>query len=183
MRTVQDKHFDLAVVDPPYGWGKQLKGRNVSGATDWNVAPTPEYFNELRRVSKHQIIWGGNYFGLPAQRHFIIWDKKQPIDNFARCEYAWSSLECNAEVFEYSYYGNINSEVDRFHPTQKPVKLYQYIFERHATRDMKILDTHLGGGQFRNSRPLFRLQVCGLRNKYRVLQQGVDSFQEQHHSK
>jgi site-specific DNA-methyltransferase (adenine-specific) len=140
-----DKYFELAIVDPPYGWGVNLKGRNVNGnAGEWNIKPSDSYFVELFRVSKHQIIWGGNYFGLPAHRHFIIWDKKQPIENFARCEFAWSSMEKNASVFEYAYYGNINSEVDRFHPTQKPVPLYKWILKNYAKDGDKILDTHMG---------------------------------------
>jgi site-specific DNA-methyltransferase (adenine-specific) len=98
------------------------------------------------RVSIDQIIWGGNYFGLPKSRHFIVWDKKQPIKHFARCELAWSSLEKNADVFEYPYFGNINSDVTRFHPTQKPVKLYDWLLTNYAEPGQRILDTHLGSG-------------------------------------
>lgn len=146
MAQIPDNFFHLAIVDPPYGWGKQISGRNVNGSTDWNVAPPPEYFDELKRASKEQIIWGGNYFGLPAHKHFIIWDKKQPIKGFSRCEFAWSSLEKTADVFEYSYYGNINSDVVRFHPTQKPVKLYEWLLSNYAKPGQRILDTHLGSG-------------------------------------
>lgn len=150
MREYPDKFFDLAIVDPPYGWGNNLKGRNVNGnAGEWNIKPDNSYFVELSRVSRHQIIWGGNYFGLPAHKHFIIWDKKQPAENFARCEFAWSSMEKNASVFEYAYYGNINSDPDRFHPTQKPVALYKWLLKNYAKPGDRILDTHLGSGSSR----------------------------------
>jgi len=148
MGRYPDKFFDLAIVDPPYGWGK-LKGRNVNGDSEWNISPTKEYFDELTRVSANQIIWGGNYFGLPANRHFIIWDKKQPIDQFARCEYAWSSMERNATVFEYTYFGNVNSDPNRFHPTQKPIALYSWLLTNYAKKGDNILDTHLGSGSSR----------------------------------
>jgi len=146
MKSFPDKYFDLAIVDPPYGWG-DLKGRNINGnASEWNVAPSEYYFNELFRVSKNQIIWGGNYFKLPPHKHFIIWDKKQPLKQFARCEFAWSSFDKNAQVFEYAYYGNLNTNKNRFHPTEKPIQLYNYLLKEFANKGDKILDTHLGSG-------------------------------------
>lgn len=113
----------------------------------WDVAPGKEYFDELFRVSRNQIIWGGNYFELPPTRCFLIWRKKTISETFfmAMAEYAWTSFNGNAKVFEYPPQG----EGDRFHPTQKPVALYAWIFNRFAKRGDKILDTHLGSGSSR----------------------------------
>ena len=109
----------------------------------WDFAPSDEYFKELFRVSKNQIIWGGNYFGLPPNRHFLIWRKLTISEKFtmAMCEYAWSSFNLNAKWIEIAPQNS-----DRFHPTQKPVKLYQWILENYAEQGNKILDTHLGSG-------------------------------------
>lgn len=147
MKDIPDKYFELAIVDPPYGWGGKLKGRNNSGdGSNWNISPNNEYFDELFRISENQIIWGGNYFKLPPTRCFIIWDKKQPVKQFARCELAWTSFELNSAIYEYSYFGNINSDINRFHPTQKPVALYRWILSQYAKPGDKIIDTHSGSG-------------------------------------
>jgi site-specific DNA-methyltransferase (adenine-specific) len=139
MARYPDNYFDLAIVDPPYGDGT-IKGRNTTLDKNWNFKPDKEYFTELFRVSKNQIVWGGNYFDLPINKHFVIWDKKQFMNNqFARCEYAWSSLRYNANIFQCFY----NSD-HRMHPTQKPVKLYQWLLQNYAKPGDKILDTHLG---------------------------------------
>ena len=107
----------------------------------WDVAPPKEYFNELFRVSRNQIIWGGNYFELPPTRCFLVWKKHIP-ENFsmAMCEYAWTSFTGNAKVFEYPSRGR----GDRFHPTQKPVELYKWIINKYANENDIILDTHVG---------------------------------------
>ena len=107
----------------------------------WDIAPPPEYFKELARVSKNQIIWGGNYFDLPPTRCFLIWKKLTISENFsmAMCEYAWTSFNDNAKVFEYA-----PQDKSRFHPTQKPVALYEWILNRYANKGDKILDTHAG---------------------------------------
>jgi site-specific DNA-methyltransferase (adenine-specific) len=147
MKDIPDKYFELAIVDPPYGWGGALKGRNKSGdGNDWNISPDEKYFIGLFRISKNQIIWGGNYFNLPATRCFIIWDKKQPIKQFARCEIAWTSFDLNSEIFEHKYFGNINADCNRFHPCQKPVALYRWILQNYAKPGDKIIDTHSGSG-------------------------------------
>jgi len=141
MKDFPDKFFDLAIVDPPYGDGN-LKGRNTKLNKEWNLKPNNEYFNELFRISDEQIIWGGNYFGLPKNKHFIVWDKKQYMNNqFARCEYAWSSMDYNADIYDCFY----NSE-ERIHPTQKPVALYKWLLKNYAKPDFKIIDTHVGSG-------------------------------------
>jgi len=112
----------------------------------WDVAPSQEYFNELARVSKNQIIWGGNYFDLPATRCFLVWRKLTISESFtmAMCEYAWTSFNDNAKWIEIAPQGNPGKA--RFHPTQKPVKLYQWVLKNYAKQGNKILDTHLGSG-------------------------------------
>lgn len=109
----------------------------------WDIAPPPEYFRELARVSKHQIIWGGNYFDLPPTRCFVVWDKCQGEDfSMAMCEYAWTSFNGNAKLIRMPPQGT--SAERRFHPTQKPVKLYSWLLGRYAKDGMRILDTHAG---------------------------------------
>ena len=153
MRTLPDKAFDLAVVDPPYGLSKdssngsgKLANRifNSGNISSWDMRPTKEYFHELMRISENQIIWGGNYFQLPPCRCFLVWDKKQPFPNFSRCEYAWTSFNKPAKIFEFD-----NRYSGKIHPTQKPIALYQWIFANYAKPGDKILDTHLGSGSSR----------------------------------
>ena len=112
----------------------------------WDVAPKEEYFQELFRISRNQIIWGGNYFALPPTRCFLIWKKLTISENFtmAMAEYAWTSFNSNAKIFEYA-----PQDQTRFHPTQKPVALYDWVFKNYAKSSMKILDTHLGSGSSR----------------------------------
>lgn len=151
MRTIPDKVFDLAVVDPQYGINITNSGRlkkyNANTAKWDSETPQKNYFLELCRVSKNQIIWGGNYFHLPPTRGFLIWDKKQPEGvSFASCEFAWTSFDQSAKTF---YYSMLNDKDFRIHPTQKPVALYSWIFRRYAKQGDKILDTHLGSGSSR----------------------------------
>lgn len=113
----------------------------------WDVAPGKEYFEQLFRVSRQQIIWGGNYFELPATRCFLVWDKCQSVNfSMAMAEYAWCSFNDNAKIFRKPPMGKPG---ERFHPTQKPVELYAWIFARYAKPGMRILDTHLGSGSSR----------------------------------
>lgn len=117
----------------------------------WDIAPPLEYFNELARVSKNQIIWGGNYFDLPPTRCFLIWRKLNiPLDGFSMSpiEYAWTSFNENARMFEFFSSGGSGRAI-RFHPTQKPVELYSWIYKMFAKDGYKILDTHLGSGSSR----------------------------------
>jgi len=156
MRNAPDKYFDLAVVDPPYGinaskgtWGSSNKGKVTDyGKKDWDKAiPTEEYFLELQRVSKNQIIWGGNYFGLQPSSCWLVWDKLNSAD-FADCELAWASFESAVRKFTYRWNGmlqqNMKDKEIRIHPTQKPIALYDWIFSKYATKGMKVLDTHAG---------------------------------------
>ena len=164
MKEFPDNHFDLSVVDPPYGIGIARKG-NPGGQTgtgkwknpkkkiyktgEWDDhSPPQEYFDELFRVSKDQIIWGANHFiekimrGSPS---WIVWDKKNGETNFADAELAYTSHDKPVRIFKGLWNGFQRCEVvDRIHPTQKPVKLYDWIFANYAEKGMKILDTHLG---------------------------------------
>jgi site-specific DNA-methyltransferase (adenine-specific) len=128
------------------GSGK-LKNRVLNNSDcNWdNEKPTPEYFKELFRVSKNQIIWGGNYFPLPPTRGLICWNKNQPWDNFSQFELAWTSFDCPAKLFTFSNRGGSNEET-KIHPTQKPVFLYEYCLNQFAKEGFNILDTH--GGSF-----------------------------------
>ena len=145
MARYPDNYFELAIVDPPYGIGissNPVRQKHKKKIWD-NSIPNKEYFNELFRVSKNQIIWGGNYFDLPPTQGFFIWDKKQPHDfSLAMCEYAWSSIQKPAKMWSLS----IHKEQNKIHPTQKPVELYKWILENNAKQGDKILDTHLGSG-------------------------------------
>jgi len=158
MARYPDKYFDLAIVDPPYGInlanmnmgiGKTKKASKIKNrkwkSKEWDIEiPKDNYFNELFRVSKNQIIWGGNYFNLGICNNFIIWDKEVPQGlSFSDCEYAWTSFNGANKIFRYSAYLNKN---EKFHLTQKPPQLYKWILNKYAYKDNKILDTHLGSG-------------------------------------
>lgn len=175
MKTLPDKAFDLAVVDPPYGIGAlsmsytngntrkyghwKAERRNYRKQADWDVRPSKEYFDELFRVSKAQIIWGGNRFSdyLPPSKGFICWDKRvddEMVNPFSDCEMAWISEGLGvARMFRYRYNGmlvqDMKNKEERFHPTQKPTDLYRWIFRNYAKDGYKILDTHLGSGSSR----------------------------------
>lgn len=150
MKEFPDKYFELAIVDPPYGLGDRLvdgghkknpmeKYRKDYESKKWDNAPDNTYFKELMRVSKNQIIWGGNYFNLPPTRGIICWDKKIFMPTFSRWEMAWTSFDCPAKMFEF-----MQNDKNRFHPTQKPVALYEWLLKNYAKKGDKILDTHLG---------------------------------------
>jgi site-specific DNA-methyltransferase (adenine-specific) len=149
MGRYPDKYFDLAIVDPPYGiniTNECMGGRKTvkpDKNKNWdNKTPNQEYFNELFRISKNQIIWGGNYFNLPMSRYFAIWDKGETMygRDFAECEFAWVR---NGGTRIYKLNPN---QLERIHPTQKPVALYKWILDKYAKDGDKILDTHLGSG-------------------------------------
>ena len=158
MKTFKDKQFDLAIVDPPYGIErfKKCKQNDDINTKDVfankflnneafnNTKPTKKYWNELFRISKNQIVFGANNFEMPPSEYFLIWDKKQPMPNFARCEYAWVSmgLKTPAKVFDYSIHKH--NHTDKIHPTQKPVALYAWILKNYAKEGERILDTHFG---------------------------------------
>jgi site-specific DNA-methyltransferase (adenine-specific) len=153
LKATPDKFYDLAIVDPPYGIGMDggnvgYKGDNNFEKKNWDSAiPSMEYFNELSRASKSQIIWGGNYFGLPATRCFLIWDKGAGFKarTYAECEQAWTSFDANARIYQHDPLA-MGDYKGKIHPTQKPVKLYEWLLTNYAKQGDKILDTHLGSG-------------------------------------
>ena len=155
-----DNYFELAICDPPYGIGATVtigagdlksgrKAQNKWDNKDWDKErPTKDYFNELKRVSKNQIIFGGNYFAdlLEPSRCWIVWDKMQRV-NQADAELAWTSFTKSVRVYQYhcsKLQGFQNP--NRFHPTEKPVDLYKWLLDKYAKEGDKILDTHLGSG-------------------------------------
>lgn len=180
MARYEDNYFDLAIVDPPYGIErfkkvtdnpskKDVHAKRFQGMGLVNdIKPTKEYWNELFRVSKNQIVFGANNFKMPESEYFLIWDKKQAMPNFARCEYAWVSMSLKkpAKIFEYSIHKH--NQVNKIHPTQKPVKLYEWLLDNYAKEGNKILDTHLGSGSIAiacHNRG-FELTACELDKEY-----------------
>ena len=158
MKHYPDKYFDLAVVDPPYGSkydainkvdGKTNKAKRFDKKSDWNIAPTEEYFIELYRVSRNRIIWGGNYFSITGG--VIVWQKNGTA--FGEGEIAICSTHSSVRFYEYTWNGmiqqNMKDKEIRIHPTQKPIALYDWIFKNYAEPGQKILDTHLGSGSSR----------------------------------
>jgi site-specific DNA-methyltransferase (adenine-specific) len=169
MARYPDKYFELAIVDPPYGIGAdenafkngvncKANGFKEHKKSNWdNAIPTKEYFDELKRVSKNQIIWGGNYFTehLPPVMSWIIWDKMQYNFSFSHGEMAWNSFNTKLLIFKYAR-GNESGFAPKIpsgmkqglniHPTQKPIALYKYCLENFANEGDKILDTHFGSG-------------------------------------
>ena len=164
MARYPDNYFDLAIVDPPYGINESgdrnkadrptLKWKNPSSQIyktfDDTSIPNKEYFNELFRVSKNQIIWGGNYMTefLKPSKGWIVWNKKADIKEYlSMAELAWSSFDKKCNMFDYLWAGfKKKHQVQRIHPTQKPVDLYKWMLENYAKEGDKILDTHLGSG-------------------------------------
>jgi len=148
LKGYADNHFDIAIVDPPYGIDINSSGTHFKEkyeVKDWDKnTPDDEYFTELKRVSKNQIIWGGNYFldRLGNCKCFIVWDKKIAEDmSFAMCEMAWTSFKNGAKIYKTTA-----MQQNRIHPTQKPVSLYKWLLETYTNENDLILDTHLGSG-------------------------------------
>ena len=160
MKTFKDKQFDLAIVDPPYGIGMdkthfKTKSSNSKptdyNAKDWDSAiPNKEYFAELMRVSKNQIIWGGNYFveNLTNSSCWVVWDKDNGDSIHADCELAWTSFKTSVRKIKWLWHGmrqqNMKNKEKRIHPTQKPVQLYKWLLQNYAKDGDTILDTHFG---------------------------------------
>lgn len=162
MKQFPDKYFDLAIVDPPYGIGESGTKNHTRGklarATNYRAfsgediePPGKEYFDELFRVSKNQIIWGANHFISRFAKDsscWIVWDKDNGDNDFADCELAWCSFPSAVRRFKYRWAGmlqeNMKAKEARIHPTQKPVALYEWVLSRYANKGDKILDTHCG---------------------------------------
>ena len=161
MKTFKDKQFSLAICDPPYGIDADQKrgdtGRNGHiKQRDYHIGnwdkgiPTPEYFAELKRVSKNQIIWGGNYFidYLSNTSCFIVWDKDNGDNYYADCELAWTSFDTAVRKVKYKWHGFLQGDMknkqQRIHPTEKPIHLYKWLLQNYAKEGDTILDTHFG---------------------------------------
>ena len=146
------------------GAGK-LKDRKLNTSNcEWdNEIPSDEYFAELKRVSKNQIIWGGNYFPLPPSRCIICWDKMQPWENFSQVELAWTSFDSPAQLYRYD-----NRTGDKIHPTQKPISLYRWVLQKYAKEGYKILDTHGGSMSIAIAcdKEGFDLDICEIDEQY-----------------
>lgn len=193
MAGLPDSCFDLAIVDPPYGRGEHggtnrchgVKQRNGSilrcmdggyEKKDWDREPPgPEYFDELRRVSRHQIIWGANYMPVKLQGGAIVWDKINDGADQSAAEIAYNSLNQRVEMVRFMWRGMMQGEAvgssrqqgnkalneRRIHPTQKPVKLYEWLLNRYAKPGMRILDTHLGSGSIAIAAHYFGADLVG----------------------
>ena len=168
MARYPDKYFELAIVDPPYGIGaSKRKGSIKNGKylcgfeedtrykiSNWDAnTPNDRYFEELFRVSKNQVIWGGNHFKLEPSRGWIFWDKVTPVPNYSDGELAWTSFDKVLKKIKIHWMGKLRTGVEVgykcIHPTQKPIKLYKWILTNYAKQGDKILDTHLGSGSSR----------------------------------
>lgn len=170
MREYPDNYFQLAIVDPPYGikhstiagkqsgtkYGKSAAAKGKYSVKDWDEkTPSLEYFNELFRVSSHQIIWGANYMTkhLPSSMGWVFWDKNNGTNGFSDGELAYTSFTKGLRKIEITWNGMIQHDMknkeERIHPTQKPVKLYEWLLMNYANTGDKILDTHLGSGSSR----------------------------------
>ena len=189
MKGYPDKYFDLAVVDPPYGLGmatvsipsekntnsqqkfyKDLKSKKWDDNT-----PNKEYFNELKRVSKNQILWGGNYMAehLGNTKCIIIWDKMTYIPTMSQFEFAFCSFNKHPKMVKIN-----STDIDRIHPTQKPVALYDWIFMNYAKPDQKILDTHLGSQSSRIAAHKHGLDFTGCELDKEYFEQGCKRFDQ-----
>jgi len=153
MRSVPDKYYELAIVDPPYGLdagnmtGGAGKNKQWDKGKDWDKQiPSDLYFHELQRISQNQIIWGGNYFNLPPTKCFLIWDKKNDGRDFAECELAWTSFDMVARMYRMR---PMNMDGGKIHPTQKPIALYKWLLTNYAKQGDKIFDSHVGSGSIR----------------------------------
>jgi site-specific DNA-methyltransferase (adenine-specific) len=156
MARYPDNHFELAIVDPPYGIERFKKGfgdtrfkmdkRTSKNGIEWDNKPSEKYWLELFRISKNQIVWGANNFVMPPSEYFCIWNKKQTVDNFATAEYAWVSMGLKKPAKMFNYGIHKHNHTNKIHPTQKPVALYEWLLMNYAKEGDKILDTHLGSG-------------------------------------
>lgn len=195
MKEFPDKFFELAIVDPPYGIGEDGRRNHTRGklakAKDWrynsrydNSIPDENYFIELRRVSKNQIIWGGNYFidYLEKTNCFIIWDKDNNSNDFADCELAWTSFETAVRKFKFRWNGmlqeNMSNKEERIHPNHKPIALYKWLLQNYAKPGDKILDTHLGSQSSRIAAYKLGFDFFGYEIDETYFKQGCERFEK-----
>ena len=196
MKQCENNAFDLAIVDPPYGIDADQKrgdtGRNGHiKQRDYHIGnwdkgiPTPEYFAELKRVSKNQIIWGGNYFldYLGNTSCFIVWDKDNGDNYYADCELAWASFDTAVRKVKYKWHGFLQGDMknkeNRIHPTQKPIQLYRWLLHNYTNENDLILDTHLGSGSIAIACHQMKRKLIGYEIDAEYYQKACKRFEEQ----
>lgn len=189
MRQFPDNFFDLAICDPPYGIKSAFtENSRISKYGDTSLEndtkPDKEYFKELFRISKNQIIFGYNHLSdmLPTTKNFIFWYKHNPVTSYSDGELAWTSFDGTAKCFDYAYYGSVGSEVDRIHPMQKPVVLYDWILKNYAKQGDKIIDTHVGSGSsiisfYKNHFQYVGFEIC--EDFYMKARERVENYKSQ----
>ena len=189
MRTLPDNYFQLAIADPPYGGAAESVGR--TGGTwaskygtkinRWDEAPDQEFFDELERVSENRIIWGANYFTMPPTRCFVIWKKMTISESFtmAMAEYAWTSFNANAKVFEFPPQGDKNDP--KFHPTQKPVELYAWLLNMYAKDGDRIFDPMMGSQSSRIAAYKLGFDYVGCELDKEYFDKGCERFDRECH--
>ena len=199
IKDFKDNQFDLAIVDPPYSNDTEsldrllqdMKGRKASAGvnrTDTlrNMQPTDEYWEDLLRVSKNQIIWGVNWYNRTFGVGRIVWDKKNEKSNFSDCELAYQSFNRKTIKFEFMWNGmlqeNMKNKEIRIHPTQKPIQLYKWLLHNFSKKGDKILDTHLGSGSIGVACHYFEVDLVGIEidvEYYRTAKQRIDDLTRQ----
>ncbi len=189
MKYYPDNYFDLAICDPPYGIGdtfisfstgvKKGKLERIHKEMDWdNEIPNEEYFMELKRVSKKQIIWGANYFNCFDDGGALVWYKNRGGNTLSQCEIASVSGQKKVDYINVQILTGFVSDEERIHPTQKPKKLYDNILMMYAKKGMKVLDTHLGSGNSRISSYFFGCDFVGFETNIEYCQKGSKKFNE-----
>ena len=202
MRQFKDKEFDLAIVDVPYGIGedgsknhtrsKLSTSKNYKGYSSGDLtAPEAEYWNELRRISKNQIVWGANHFisKLPFDSScWIVWDKENGETDFADCELAWTSFNTAVRKFKWKWQGmlqqNMKNKQERIHPNEKPIQLYEWCIRNYAKQGDKILDTHFGSGSIAlavdkaNKLDKMNLTLTGIEMDTYYLEKAIERIQQ-----
>ena len=185
MKNTPDNFYELAIVDPPYGLGdKTMKGgcnknslakfgKDIKKGWDDSI-PDKEYFKELKRVSKNQIIWGGNYFPLSQYRTFIVWDKMTYVPTMSQVELAYTSFDKPARMIKIN-----SNQKNRQHPTQKPVALYKWLLKNYAKEGDKILDTHLGSGSIAIASHYMGFELTGIEIDEEYYNQAMTRIKEQ----
>lgn len=197
MAGCEDNSFDLAIVDPPYGIGENGDRNKSRGklavAKDYKSfaggdiePPKPIYFEQLQRISKNQIIWGANHFmqniaaGSPC---WIVWDKQTGASDFADCELAYTSFKTAVRKFTFQWSGMLQGDMKnkefRIHPTQKPVKLYDWLLSNYAEKGQRILDTHLGSGSSAIAAHYYGVDFVGCELDKDYYDSAVERFDQQ----
>lgn len=193
LKQTPDKYYSLGIIDPPYGinvkattgQGKHYRSNKYDNV-DWDIdSPSQEYFDELFRVTKNQIIWGANHFisKIPYNSScWLVWDKDNGKSDFADCELAWTSFKSSVRKFKYRWHGmlqeNMRDKIKRIHPTEKPESLYVWILENYAQSGDSILDTHLGSGSIALACYRLGYSLTGVEINHNYYVKSIDRFKE-----